>query len=131
MLPLIGFIKADDPRMLATIRATQAELTSEQGFVYRYRGFDDGLSGDEGTFNICSFWLCDNLIMLGELDEATELFDRLLEHTSDLGLMSEEIEPHTGEMLGNFPQAFSHLSIINTAVQLQRARRRLARSAAK
>ena len=127
MLPLIGFIKADDPRMLATIRATQEELTSEQGFVYRYRGFDDGLPGDEGTFNICSFWLCDNLILLGELDEATELFDRLLEHTNDLGLMSEEIDPHTGDMLGNFPQAFSHLSIINTAVQLQRARRRLAR----
>ena len=124
MLPLIGFIKADDPRMLATIRATQQELTSEQGFVYRYRGFDDGLPGDEGTFNICSFWLCDNLILLGELDEATELFDRLLEHTNDLGLMSEEIDPHNGEMLGNFPQAFSHLSIINTAVQLQRARRR-------
>ena len=124
MLPLIGFIKADDQRMLATIRATQSELTSEQGFVYRYRGFDDGLSGDEGTFNICSFWLCDNLILLGELDEATELFDRLLEHTNDLGLLSEEIAPRTGEMLGNFPQAFSHLSIINTAVQLQRARRR-------
>ena len=65
------------------------------------------MPGDEGTFNICSFWLCDNLIMLGELDEATELFDRLLEHTNDLGLMSEEIDPHSGEMLGNFPQAFS------------------------
>ena len=124
MLPLIGFIKADDPRMLATIRATQRELTSEQGFVYRYRGFDDGLPGDEGTFNICSFWLCDNLIMLGELDEATALFERLLQHTNDLGLMSEELDPHSGDMLGNFPQAFSHLSIINTAVQLQRARRR-------
>ncbi|MYC08481.1 MAG: glycoside hydrolase family 15 protein [Chloroflexi bacterium] len=130
MLPLIGFIKADDPRMLATIRATQRELTSEQGFLYRYRGFDDGLHGEEGTFNICSFWMCDNLIMLGEIDEATELFDRLLEHTNDLGLMSEEIDPHTGDMLGNFPQAFSHLSIINTAVQLQRARRRQARRAA-
>ena len=127
MLPLIGFIKADDPRMLATIRATQRELTSPQGFVYRYRGFNDGLPGDEGTFNICSFWLCDNLIMLGELDEATALFERLLGHTNDLGLMSEEIDPHSGDMLGNFPQAFSHLSIINTAIQLQRARRRLER----
>lgn len=126
MLPLIGFIRADDPRMLATIRATQRELTSEQGFVYRYRGFDDGLDGDEGTFNICSFWLCDNLIMLGELDAARELFENLLAHTNDLGLMSEEIDPHSGEMLGNFPQAFSHLSIINTAVQLGRAESRLA-----
>ena len=129
MLPLIGFIKADDPRMLATIRATQRELTTEKGFVYRYRGFDDGLPGDEGTFNICSFWLCDNLILLGELDEATALFERLLDHTNDLGLMSEEIDSHSGEMLGNFPQAFSHLSIINTAVQLQRARLRAARRA--
>ena len=91
MLPLIGFIKADDPRMLATIRATQRELTSPQGFVYRYRGFDDGLAGDEGTFSICSFWLCDNLILLGELDEATALFENLLAHTNDLGLMSEAI----------------------------------------
>lgn len=124
MLPLIGFIKASDPRMLATIRATQRELTSPQGFVYRYRGFDDGISGDEGTFNICSFWLCDNLIMLGEIDEATALFDRLLAHTNDVGLMSEEIDPHTGEQLGNYPQAFSHLAIINTAVQLERARAR-------
>ena len=124
MLPLIGFIKASDPRMLATIRATQRELTSPQGFVYRYRGFDDGISGDEGTFNICSFWLCDNLIMLGEIDEATALFERLLAHTNDVGLMSEEIDPHTGEQLGNYPQAFSHLAIINTAVQLERARAR-------
>ncbi len=124
MLPLIGFIRADDPRMLATIRATQRDLTSEQGFVYRYRGFDDGLDGDEGTFNICSFWLCDNLILLGELDEATALFQKLLAHTNDLGLMSEEIDPHNGEQLGNFPQAFSHLSIINTAVQLEKAKAR-------
>ena len=130
MLPLIGFIKASDPRMLATIRATQRELTSPQGFVYRYRGFDDGISGDEGTFNICSFWLCDNLIMLGEIDEATALFDRLLAHTNDVGLMSEEIDPHTGEQLGNYPQAFSHLAIINTAVQLERARARQQAAAA-
>lgn len=129
MLPLIGFIKADDPRMLATIRATQRELTSEQGFVYRYRGFDDGLAGDEGTFSICSFWLCDNLILLGELDEATALFENLLAHANDLGLMSEEIDAYSGEMLGNFPQAFSHLSIINTAVQLEKAARREARRA--
>ena len=121
MLPLVGFIKADDPRMLATIRATESELTSPQGFVYRYRGFDDGLAGDEGVFNICTFWLADNLILLGEIDKARALFERLLSHTNDLGLLSEEIDPATGEMLGNFPQAFSHMAIINTAVQLDRA----------
>ncbi|MCH9039730.1 MAG: glycoside hydrolase family 15 protein [Chloroflexi bacterium] len=121
ILPLIGFIKAKDPRMLATIRAIQKELASPDGFIYRYRGFDDGLAGDEGTFNICTFWLCDNLILLGELDEATELFNKLLAHANDLGLMSEQISASGGEMLGNYPQAFSHLSIINTAVQLQKA----------
>ena len=122
VLPLIGFIEADDPRMLETIRATERELTSDQGFVYRYRGFDDGLAGDEGTFNICTFWLCDNLIMLGELDKAEALFLKLLGHANDLGLMSEELDAVTGKMLGNFPQAFSHLAIINTAVQLKRGK---------
>ena len=122
VLPLIGFIEADDPRMLETIRATERELTSDQGFVFRYRGFDDGLAGDEGTFNICTFWLCDNLIMLGEVDKAEALFEKLLGHANDLGLMSEELDSETGRMLGNFPQAFSHLAIINTAVQLKRAR---------
>ncbi|MCH7624959.1 MAG: glycoside hydrolase family 15 protein, partial [Chloroflexi bacterium] len=122
VLPLIGFIEADDPRMLGTIRATERELTSELGFVYRYRGFDDGLAGDEGTFNICTFWLCDNLIMLGELEKAEALFLKLLGHANDLGLMSEELDAVTGKMLGNFPQAFSHLAIINTAVQLKRAK---------
>jgi len=121
ILPLIGFIDAKDPRMLATIRATQRELASPNGFLYRYKGFDDGLGGEEGTFNICTFWLCDNLIMLGKIDEATELFNKLLAHANDLGLMSEQIAPDGSEMLGNFPQAFSHLSIINTAVQLQKA----------
>ncbi len=121
MLPLVGFIKADDPRMLATIRATESDLTSPQGFVYRYRDFDDGLAGDEGVFNICTFWLADNLILLGEIDKARALFERLLSYTNDLGLLSEEIDPATGEMLGNFPQAFSHMAIINTAVQLDRA----------
>ena len=124
ILPLIGFIKASDPRMLETIRATERELTSKQGFVYRYRGFDDGLAGDEGTFNICTFWLCDNLIKLGELDKAEALFQKLIGHANDLGLMSEELDAETGQMLGNFPQAFSHLAIISTAIHLKSAKDR-------
>lgn len=124
MLPLIGFIKATDPRMSETIRAIERELTSPQGFVYRYRGFDDGIPGDEGVFNICTFWLADNLILLGELDRARDLFEKLLSYTNDLGLIAEEIDPNTGDMLGNFPQAFSHMGIINTAVQLQKAQRK-------
>jgi GH15 family glucan-1,4-alpha-glucosidase len=126
MLPLVGFIDANDPRMRSTIEAIQRELTSPQGFVYRYKGFDDGLEGGEGTFTICSFWLVSNLIKLGELDEARKLFDRLAAFANDLGLFSEEIDPDTGDMLGNFPQAFSHLAFIDNAVALDRASRAVA-----
>ena len=121
MLPLVGFIRADDPRMRSTIECIERELTSPQGYVYRYRDFDDGLRGDEGTFTICTFWLADNFIALGELDKARDLFDKLRGCANDLGLFSEEIDPQNGQMLGNFPQAFSHMALINTAVQLQRA----------
>ena len=121
MFPLVGFIKVDDPRMVSTIRAVEYELTSSEGFLYRYRGFDDGLGGDEGIFVICTFWLVDNLILLGEMHRARQLFEKLIAHTNDLGLLSEQLDPNTGEMLGNFPQAFSHLAIINTAVHLEQA----------
>jgi GH15 family glucan-1,4-alpha-glucosidase len=121
MLPLVGFIKATDPRMRATIEATERELTADDGFVYRYRDFDDGLAGTEGTFLICTFWLADNLILLGETDRARALFDRCRACANDLGLFSEEYDSVSGEMLGNFPQAFSHMGFINTAVQLARA----------
>ena len=121
MLPLVGFIEATDPRMRATIEAIQSELTSPQGFVYRYKGFDDGLEGGEGTFSICTFWLVSNLIQLGELGQARRLFERLAGFANDLGLFSEEIDSNTGEMLGNFPQAFSHLAFIDNAVALDRA----------
>jgi GH15 family glucan-1,4-alpha-glucosidase len=122
LLPLVGFTRATDPRMRATIEATARELTSPDGFVYRYRDFDDGLSDKEGTFLICTFWLADNFVMLGELDRAQELFDRARSCANDLGLLGEQFDPHTGEILGNFPQAFSHLGLINTAVQLERGR---------
>ena len=123
MLPLFGFIKADDPRMRSTIEAIERELTSPQGFVYRYKGFHDGLHGGEGTFTVCTFWLADNLIALGEVDRARALFETLLSYGNDLGLFSEEVDPESREMLGNFPQAFSHMGLINTAVQLDRAER--------
>jgi GH15 family glucan-1,4-alpha-glucosidase len=120
MLPLFRFIEATDPRMRSTIDAIRRDLTSHQGFVYRYRDFDDGVVGTEGTFAICTFWLCNNLIQVGEVEEATELFRRACATANDLGLMSEEFDPEDG-MLGNFPQAFSHLALINVAVQLRRA----------
>jgi len=121
MLPLVGFIPATDPMMRSTIRATQKELTNKQGFVYRYTNLDDGLDGSEGSFIICTFWLADNLIHLGQIDEARVLLNALLDCANDLGLLSEEYDSATRNMLGNFPQAFSHLALINTAVQLHQA----------
>src|SRR5215217_4655483 len=120
-LPMLGFIEADDPRMRSTIEMTRQDLTSPEGFVYRYstNDFDDGLTGAEGTFSICSFWLISNLIALGEIRDARILFETLRAYANDLGLFSEEIS-ETGEMLGNFPQAFSHLAFIDAAVELSR-----------
>lgn len=122
MLPLLGFIRADDPRMRSTIEAIERDLTSPAGYVYRYKDYDDGLGGTEGAFTICTFWLCDDLIALGQVDRARALFDKLRSCANDLGLLSEEIDGETGEMLGNFPQAFSHMALINTAVMLSRAK---------
>lgn len=119
MMPLVGFLPATDPKMKSTIKAIQADLTGPQGFVYRYTDFDDGLGGTEGSFTICTFWLADNLIQLGEVDAARKLFESAMGCANDLGLLSEEFDAETGEMLGNFPQAFSHLAMINTAVHLQ------------
>jgi GH15 family glucan-1,4-alpha-glucosidase len=126
MLPLVRFIKANDPRMLSTIHAIERELTSPLGLVYRYRNFDDGLTGDEGTFVMCTYWLADNLIELGQLDRARALFDKLNGYRNDLGLLAEQVHGETGELLGNFPQTFSHMALINTAVMLQRAEQRAA-----
>lgn len=124
MLPLVGFIPVDDPRMRSTIELIERELTSPQGYVYRYKGFDDGLAGSEGAFNICTFWLVDNLILLGEIERARVLFEKLQGCANDLGLFSEEVDPETGQMLGNFPQAFSHMAFINAAVQFHKAAKR-------
>lgn len=120
MLPLVGFIRAAEPKMLSTIRAIEEQLTSPEGFVYRYRDYNDGLAGEDGAFMICSFWLADNLVMLGEVDKASALFEKLKSCSNDLGLFSEEVNPQTGEMLGNFPQSFSHMAMISTALNLDR-----------
>jgi GH15 family glucan-1,4-alpha-glucosidase len=121
MLPLVGFIEATDPMMRSTIEAIRRDLLSPEGFVYRYKGFDDGLEGGEGSFTICTFWLINNLIALGEVKQAKEMFEGLLGYANDLGLLSEEINTETAEMLGNFPQAFSHLALIDCATSLSRA----------
>jgi GH15 family glucan-1,4-alpha-glucosidase len=118
LLPLVGFLPATDPRMASTIRTIERELMTPEGLVYRYRGMDDGLGGQEGAFLICSFWLVDNLSFMGQHDKAVALFEKLLTYSNDLNLYSEELDPRTMELLGNFPQAFTHLGLINAAVQL-------------
>ena len=121
MLPLVGFIEADHPFMKSTIEAIERDLTSPEGLVYRYRGFDDGLAGGEGTFIICSFWMVQCLVKLGEIAKARSLFETLRGYANDLGLFSEEYDTQSNEMLGNFPQAFSHLAFIQSAFALHEA----------
>lgn len=122
LIPLVGFLPASDPRVVATIEAIERKLVVD-GFVLRYdlKKSDDGIRGDEATFLFCSFWLVDCLIMLGRRHDAQHLFDRLLNVRNDLGLLAEEYEPISGRQLGNFPQAFSHIGLVNSAVNLSRA----------
>jgi GH15 family glucan-1,4-alpha-glucosidase len=122
LLPLMRFLPADDPRIRATVIAIADELT-EHGLVLRYRTeeTDDGLSGHEGSFMICSFWLVSALCEIGELERARSLCERLLGYASPLGLYAEEIDPITGRHLGNFPQAFTHLALINAVLHVIRA----------
>ncbi|HLJ34701.1 MAG TPA: glycoside hydrolase family 15 protein [Ktedonobacteraceae bacterium] len=124
LLPLVGFIPPDDPRMRSTVDRMIDQLTDEHGFVYRYLNHD-GLSGSEGSFTICTFWLVDNLAMQGRLSEARSLFERLITYAGRLGLFSEEIDSERNIALGNYPQAFTHIALINSAMNLQKAEARL------
>jgi alpha,alpha-trehalase len=125
LMPIVGFLPATDERMRSTIEAIARELTDD-GLLLRYRneaGLNaDGLRGEEGTFVICSFWLVSCLAKAGEVERAEELFERLIGYANDLGLLAEEIDTTTGEQLGNFPQAFSHVGLINAAYHLDKAR---------
>lgn len=114
MMPIMGFISADDPRMLATIEAIEQGLTDEHGLVYRYRSHD-GLEGEEGTFLLCTFWLAQAQAAAGLLDRARKTFETAVVYVNDLGLLAEEVDPETKELLGNFPQAFSHIGLVNAA----------------
>ena len=122
LLPLIRFLPSHDERVRRTVLAISDELT-EDGLVLRYRvdETDDGLSGEEGTFTICSFWLVSALVEIGELDRARQLCEKLLSYASPLQLYAEEIDPRTGRHLGNFPQAFTHLALINAVMHVIRA----------
>lgn len=121
MMPLVGFLPGDDPRMLSTVAAIERELMSD-GLVQRYETSTgvDGLPAGEGAFLACSFWLADNYSLGGRTDEAQELFRHLLSLRNDVGLLAEEYDPRTKRQLGNFPQAFSHVCLINTAHNLAR-----------
>jgi GH15 family glucan-1,4-alpha-glucosidase len=116
---IFGFLPGDDERLRATVAAIGEELT-ENGFVLRYRTneTDDGLSGKEGTFLICSFWLVSALAIVGEVQQARDLMERLLRIASPLGLYAEEFDADTGRHLGNFPQAFSHLALMEAAARI-------------
>jgi GH15 family glucan-1,4-alpha-glucosidase len=125
MIPLVGFLPADDPRVLATIDTIAEQLTDSRGLVYRYLTDADtnadGLSGGEGTFLLCTFWLAQALSVSGQIDRARAVFERAISYRNDVGLLSEEVDQATGELLGNFPQAFSHIGLVNAAWAIAQA----------
>nr|WP_203620657.1 glycoside hydrolase family 15 protein [Streptomyces anulatus] len=123
LIPQMGFLPPDDKRVIGTIEAIQRELSTEDGFILRYptEGEEagvDGLAGDEGAFLACSFWMADDLAMIGRVDEARQLFEKLLSLRNDLGLLAEEWDSGLQRQVGNFPQAFSHVPLIDTALRL-------------
>jgi GH15 family glucan-1,4-alpha-glucosidase len=123
MIPIVGFLPATDARVRSTVDAVAARLTDERGLVYRYHTAAgvDGLDGEEGTFLLCTFWLARALAMAGRIREARDVFDRASAHVNDVGLLAEEIDPATGEQLGNTPQAFSHIGLVNAAWAIHQA----------
>jgi GH15 family glucan-1,4-alpha-glucosidase len=122
LIPLVGFLPASDPRMSGTLRAVEERLLIDGEFVLRYETEDagDGLPPGEGAFLACSFWLVDNYVLQGRYGDARRLYERLLSRCNDVGLLAEEFDPVTGRMLGNFPQAYSHVGLINGALNLSR-----------
>ncbi|MFE4227132.1 glycoside hydrolase family 15 protein [Arthrobacter sp. NPDC056886] len=126
MLAIVGFLPPDDPCMIATIEAIEERLTDSRGLVYRYLA-DDGMAGEEGTFLLCTFWLAHALALAGRTERARAVFERAAAFATDLGLMAEEVAPDSGELLGNFPQAFSHIGLVNAAWAISQAEDRAAR----
>ncbi|MFF3013726.1 glycoside hydrolase family 15 protein [Streptomyces sp. NPDC057939] len=121
MIAIVGFEAADTPRMRATIEAVEARLTGPDGMVYRYLTADDGLPGGEGNFLLCTCWLAQALALAGDVEGARTVFERVAGCMNDVGLLAEEVDPVSGELLGNFPQAFSHIGLINAAWAIHQA----------
>ncbi len=121
MLAITGFLPADDPRMLATIECVAMDLAAPCGLIRRYVD-DDGVGGQEATFVLCTYWLVECLALAGQVDRASELFERVSAYANDVGLLSEEVDPIGGDLLGNFPQAFSHVGLVNAAWAISQAR---------
>ncbi|MEJ7755135.1 MAG: glycoside hydrolase family 15 protein [Nocardioidaceae bacterium] len=122
LLAVVGFLPPDDPQLLATIDAVERDLADDRGLLYRYRG-DDGLEGPEGTFLLCTFWLAQALAITGQVERARVVLDRAAACATTLGLFAEQVDSATGELLGNFPQAFSHLGLVTAAHALGEAER--------
>jgi len=133
LIPLVGFLPITDLRVQGTLRAIEDRLLIDGEFVLRYEAENpgDGLPPGEGAFLACSFWLVDNYVLQGRYAEARRLFDRLLSRCNDVGLLAEEFDPLSGRMLGNFPQAYSHVGLINSALSLSREMGPAAERAAK
>jgi GH15 family glucan-1,4-alpha-glucosidase len=125
MLAISGFLPGDDRRMRATIDAVATRLTDARGLVYRYRAAD-GLAGQEGTFLLCTFWLAQTQALAGEVEQARETFERAAGYANDLGLLAEEVDSGGGELVGNYPQAFSHIGLVNAAWAITEAEQRQA-----
>ena len=121
LIPLVGFLPPDDKRVRGTVEAIEKHLMSG-GFVHRYdpSQLDDGVRGEEGRFLACSFWLVSALHLMGQRDKARTMFERLLSLRNDVGLLSEEYDPEAGRLVGNFPQALSHIALVNSAFEVSR-----------
>jgi GH15 family glucan-1,4-alpha-glucosidase len=117
ILPLVNYCDASSPRMISTTQLICEQL-SENNMIYRYRAIDDGLSGKEGSFGICNFWLAENLAKSGKQEEAIKIFETMLQHASPTGLLSEEVDPLSHDLLGNYPQGFTHIGLINAALSI-------------
>jgi GH15 family glucan-1,4-alpha-glucosidase len=120
MMPIVGFIDPRHPRMLATLDAIEQRLTDRRGLVYRYLA-PDGLPGDEGTFLLCTFWLAQARALAGQVEQAVALFERAIAYLNDVDLLAEEVDDESGELLGNFPQALSHIGLVNAAWAISQA----------